>query len=133
MIEWEEKYSVGIISIDEQHKKIIDIINRIIAAKELDDNTKEITEILNEMAAYSHEHFKTEETHMIEFKYPEYQYHKEEHIDFSLRTLAYQSRVITGDNRVANAILEYLKSWLVNHIQKTDKKYSDCFKKNRLK
>ena len=133
MIEWEEKYSVGIISIDEQHKKIIDIINRIIAAKELDDNTKEITEILNEMAAYSHEHFKTEETHMIKFKYPEYQYHKEEHIDFSLRTLAYQSRVITGDNRVANAILEYLKSWLVNHIQKTDKKYSDCFKKNRLK
>ena len=133
MIEWEEKYSVGIISIDEQHKKIIDIINRIIAAKELDDNTKEITEILNEMAAYSHEHFKTEETHMIEFKYPEYQYHKEEHIDFSLRTLAYQSRVITGDNRVANAILEYLKSWLVNHIQKADKKYSDCFKKNELK
>ena len=133
MIEWEEKYSVGIISIDEQHKKIIGIINRVIAAKEFDDNTEDIAEILNEMAVYSQDHFKTEETHMIEFKYPEYQYHKEEHIDFSLRTLAYQSRVITGDNRVANAILEYLKSWLVNHIQKTDKKYSDCFKKNRLK
>ena len=133
MIEWEEKYSVGITSIDEQHKKIIGIINRVIAAKEFDDNTEDIAEILNEMAVYSQDHFKTEETHMIKFKYPEYQYHKEEHIDFSLRTLAYQSRVITGDNRVANAILEYLKSWLVNHIQKTDKKYSDCFKKNELK
>ncbi len=44
-----------------------------------------------------------------------------------------QIPVITGDNRVANAVLEYLKSWLVNHIQRTDKKYSDFFKKNGLK
>jgi len=42
MIEWEEKYSVGITSIDEQHKKIIGIINRVIAAKEFDDNKEDI-------------------------------------------------------------------------------------------
>jgi hemerythrin len=102
-------------------------------AKELDDNREDIAKILNEMAVYSQEHFKSEEAHMIKFKYHEYQYHKKEHIDFALRTLAYQSRVITGDNRVANAVLEYLKSWLVNHTQRTYKKHSDCFKKNGLK
>ncbi len=70
---------------------------------------------------------------MIEFNFPMYQYHKEEHLDFSIRTLSYQSRVTNGDFDVANGILEYLKRWLLNHIQRTDKKYSDCFKKNGLK
>jgi hemerythrin-like metal-binding protein len=77
--------------------------------------------------------FKTEESYMIKFNYPEYQYHKEEHLDFSIKTLVYQSTVIGGDYHIANEILEYLKRWLVNHIQKTDKRYTNCFNKNGLK
>ena len=41
--------------------------------------------------------------------------------------------MIKGDNQIVNEILEYLKWWLINHIQGTDKKYVDCFKKNGLK
>jgi hemerythrin len=82
---------------------------------------------------YALKHFSTEETYMIEFDYPEFQYHKEEHHDFSNKMIAYCSRVVDGDYQIANEILEYLKQWLVNHIQVTDKKYADCFKKNGLK
>jgi len=133
MIEWEDKYSVGVSIIDEEHKKLIDIINRAIAAKQNRDNPEEISEILNEMMKYTHEHFKNEEAYMVKFNYPMYQYHREEHLDFSMRTLSYQSRVTNGDYNVANEILEYLKRWLVDHIQKTDKEYTDCFNKNGLK
>ncbi len=133
MIEWEDKYSVGISEIDEEHKQLIVIINKIIDVKQHSDNKNELLKILNEMADYANKHFKTEETYMIKFKYPEYQYHKEEHLDFSVKTLAYQSRVVTGDPHLANEILEYLKLWLVNHIQKTDKKFAECFIKNGLK
>ncbi len=37
------------------------------------------------------------------------------------------------DSQFADEILEYLKQWLVNHIQVTDRKYIDCFKRNGLK
>ncbi|MDP6923644.1 MAG: bacteriohemerythrin [Candidatus Scalindua sp.] len=133
MIEWEGKYSVGVSIIDEEHKKLVDIINKVIVAKQHRDNSEEISEILNEMMKYAHEHFKNEEAYMVKFNYPMYQYHREEHLGFSLRTLSYQSRVINGDYNVASEILEYLKKWLVTHIQKTDKEYSDCFRKNGLK
>ena len=132
MIEWEDKFSVGISIIDEEHKKLIGILNKVIYAKGHNGNTEELWEVLSEMTNYALTHFRTEETYMKEFNYPEYQDHKEEHRDFSTETIAYHDKLIKGDYQIANEILEYLKWWLVNHIQVADKKYNDCFKKNGL-
>ena len=70
---------------------------------------------------------------MTKFNYPEYQYQKEKHDDFSFKVIAYHNRVIDGDYQIANEILEFSKQWLVKHIQKTNRKYIDCFNKNGLK
>ncbi len=133
MIEWDDKYSVGISKIDDEHKQFIDIVNKAIAIKEHYDNPEELREVLHSITMYAITHFATEENYMIEFNYPEYQYHKEEHHDFSRKVIQYCERVTDGDTQVANEILEYLKQWLVNHIQVTDKKYVDCFIRNGLK
>jgi len=130
MIEWNEEYSVGISTIDEEHKKFIDIINKAIVTKEHSDKPEEIREILYEMIKYALNHFATEETNMVKFNFPEYQSHRNEHLDFTDKTVSMINKVIKGDYNVANQILEYLKQWLVNHIQGTDRKYIDCFIKN---
>ena len=133
MIKWDDKYSVGISMIDEEHKKLIGILNKAIFAKEHNGNPEELWEVLSEMTNYALTHFRTEETYMKEFNYPEYQDHKEEHRDFYTEIIAYYDKVIKDDSQIANEIIEYLKWWLVNHIQVTDKKYIDCFKENGLK
>lgn len=56
-----------------------------------------------------------------------------EHLDFTDKAVANINKVINGDYQISGEILEYLKQWLLNHIQGTDKKYIDCFKKNGLK
>ena len=76
MIKWDDKYSVGISMIDEEHKKLIGILNKAISTKEHNDNPEEIEEILSEMVEYSHKHFSTEEAYMLKFNFPEYQFHK---------------------------------------------------------
>ncbi len=133
MIEWNDKYSVDISRIDEEHKKFIDIINEAIVTKEHSDNPEELKEVLYRVTMYAIKHFATEENYMIEFNYPEYQYHKEEHHDFSKKVIKYCERVIDGDFHFANEILEYLKQWLINHIQVTDRKYIDYFIRNGIK
>ncbi len=133
MIEWEDKFSLGISIIDEEHKKLIGILNKAILAKEHNVNSEEIKEVLREMNDYTLTHFTTEEAYMKAFNYPEYQDHKEEHRVFSTEIIAYTYKVIKGDYQIVNEIIEYLKQWLINHIQVTDKKYIDCFKKNGLK
>ena len=132
-IEWDDKYCVGVSVIDEYHKKFIDTINKATIVKENNDSPEGVKEVLREMTDHILTHFKTEETYMVKFNYPEYQAHKEEHRVFAVKTIAYLDRVINGDYQIACDILEDLKSWLVNHIQITDQKYIDCFAKNGLK
>ena len=70
---------------------------------------------------------------MVELNYPEYQCHKDEHHEFSMKIISYLDSIINGNYQIVNALLEDLKIWLVNHIQVTDQKYIDCFIKGGLK
>ena len=132
MIEWNEEHNVNISIIDEVHTKFIDIINKAIVAKQHNNSAEKVKDVLKEMTMYALSHFSTEEAYMIEFDYPEFQHHKEEHHVFTIRTIAYLNRVINGDYQISGEILEYLQQWLVHHIQGTDKEYIDCFCKNSL-
>jgi len=133
MIKWNDKYSVDISLIDKQHKKLFELISKAEIVEKLNNNPKNVLAILDQMTEYVLEHFEIEERYMKEFNFSGYQSHKNEHIDFTNTTLDYKNRAIGGEFQVTGEILEYLKQWIVNHIQVTDKKYIDCFKQNGLK
>ncbi len=132
MLEWNDKFSVAISMIDEEHKKLIGILNKVVFTKGNNSNPEELREVLREMAKYALKHFKTEETYMKELNYPGYQNHKKEHEDFFDKTLEYFHKAGNEYRHILHELHEYLTQWLVNHIQVTDRKYIDCFKKNGL-
>jgi hemerythrin-like metal-binding protein len=132
-IKWNNRYCTGIPTIDEEHKELIGILNKTIDAKRHSDNKEELKEVLEEMTKFALEHFKTEEAYMKKFNYPDYKYHSEEHYNFFTKTIAYFDRVVNGDYHISNELIEYLKQWIVHHIQESDRQYIDCFKKNGLK
>ncbi len=132
MIEWDDKYSVGISIFDEEHKTFIGIINKAIVAKEHKKNSREILQILNETNEYAQKHFEAEEAHMEKFGYPEYHFHKNEHKAFSLVILEYRIKLHLSNCQIVDDIIEYLQRWLVGHIQNIDRKYTECFNKNAL-
>ncbi len=133
MIEWSNKYSVGVSVIDEEHKGFIGIINKVIAAKQRNYSQKEVDEVLSELVEFAKEHFKTEEAYMSKFEYPDYLLHYNEHLNFSLHMIIYNNQVINGEYKIMDELYNYLQEWLVHHIQKTDKKYTKCFNKNGLR
>jgi hemerythrin len=133
MIEWSNKYSVGVSVIDEEHKGFIGIINKVIAAKQHNYSQEEVEEILSELVTFAKEHFKNEEAYMSKFEYPDYLLHYNEHLNFSLHMIIYNNQVINGEYKIMDELYNYLQEWLVHHIQKTDKKYTKCFNKNGLR
>ncbi len=60
MIEWNDKYSVGVIRIDEEHKKLIGIINKATVTNKFNKEPSEVLVILDEMSDYAANHFLTE-------------------------------------------------------------------------
>ena len=134
MIKWDDKYSVNVSMIDEDHKKFIDIINKATyVQKYTNKRPSAISEILIELTKYTLKHFRTEEACMINCKYHDYKSHKDEHNSFSKIIPKYWQELADSNFKVIDTILEHLKWWLTNHIQGTDKKFVDCFNKYGLK
>lgn len=129
-IEWDDAFSVNVSEIDEEHKKLIKIINKVINISNQEDARDEIAIVLYEMTNYALNHFKTEENYMRKSKYANYQLHKDEHNDFIKNTVDFGSRTMNSGHDITGDLLEYLQSWLVSHIQGTDKEFFSYFHRN---
>ena len=123
MIEWDDKYSVGMSIIDEEHKKLIDIINLAIVSKEQNYNSEKTKEVLSEMVEYKYKQFTVEDTGMLKFNFSEYQLHRIELLNFMDSAIESYKDLAMDNYYLINETLEFLKKWFVNHIQETDKKY----------
>jgi hemerythrin len=136
-IKWNEQYSVGIEEIDNQHKGLVKLINKLIT--KLFDAMSEgqanniLGEIINDMARYTQVHFATEEKYFARFRYAESDTHIKEHLKFIEEVIKFRTQFEAGNIVLSIEIFRFLKNWLVNHILVYDKKYSQYFIANGLK
>ncbi|KXS44898.1 MAG: hemerythrin-like metal-binding protein [Methanolobus sp. T82-4] len=132
LVTWSDKYSMNIKEIDEQHKNLVRMINELHDAM-LNAKSKEVAlGIIDEMAEYTQYHFSTEEKYMVQYKYPEYAAHKKEHDKFIQQVGDFKKDYESGKAGLSFDLLNFLKNWLVNHIQESDKKYSPFFNEKGL-
>lgn len=124
MIVWSDDYSVGIQEIDEQHKRLIALINELYTAVAQKQNHAQLSRILDGLVEYTKIHFAVEECLMRLFDYKDYTAHKAIHDDIVDKVLAFQIRFRSGDETVGMQLLMFLQDWLINHIQKVDTLYS---------
>jgi hemerythrin-like metal-binding protein len=126
-IKWNDSFSVGVREMDDQHKKLLGMINRLIEEQHTLTEPVTIAELLTEMTDYAREHFRAEEYLMAEYGYENKVRQVESHEAFIAKTLEFMSASEIGPNILSKALLEYLKSWLVGHILNEDMKYKEFF------
>ncbi|MFC1535259.1 hemerythrin domain-containing protein [Thermodesulfobacteriota bacterium] len=71
-MKWKKEFSVDIKELDNQHKKIIEILNHMFKLKGKGKNEKEIEKVLGNLHEYIKEHFRTEEEYMLKHHYSGY-------------------------------------------------------------
>ncbi|CAK0772121.1 hemerythrin [Gammaproteobacteria bacterium] len=135
IFKWEDDLSVGISRIDDQHKVLIALINRLNAAMKKRMSTVVTGEILNELLDYTKTHFSVEEEIFKRYRYaePEYSKHLKAHAFFIKNIEEVQQKFKRGDRTVGIKILNFLRHWLIEHIKETDKKYVPFFLQNGVK
>jgi len=115
---FDETHHVGVLEIDEQHRELVRLVNRLNGAiknKEGDASTLGLYDELLEFTAF---HFATEHRLMEECGYPELIHHDLEHTHLLEEAQRYKSRLTEGGDLLA---LQSIKDWLLNHIQFADK------------
>lgn len=117
-------HSVKVELFDNQHRKIIDLLNvfhqHLIEGK----GKKIINAIIDELEQYAMEHFTAEESLMQKHQFPLFDEHKKEHAYFKSKLVDFRIHLYDTNSEVTINTYVFLKNWLITHILNTDKKYS---------
>ena len=127
LFEWRDEYSVKVGVIDEQHRHIFQLLNRLHEAVLLEQGRAALGSLLDELIVYLRWHFAAEELLMQAFAFPEALGHELEH-EHQLRVLLeFREQFGGGGESMVPTLLEYLGSWLIRHIVTTDRHYCAFF------
>ena len=122
--QWTDALRVNIEEIDLQHQELIKIVNDLAMAIKIGKGDDILNEILAQLKEYAIIHFATEERLLKGHGYPDLENHKKEHSEFKDYVLKLNGEFCTEKSFHPEHVANYLKNWITNHIQGTDRQYS---------
>jgi len=122
LIEWTSDLNTGIKQIDDDHKMLVALLNRLYQACLYKESEGTFRSILNELAHYTVFHFKREEAFMEKMGYPHIKNHKQVHELLTSYVMNEIEKVqLDYTTKSGDELLHFLKNWLIDHIMGMDK------------
>jgi hemerythrin len=119
-------YKTGIDFVDQEHQKLFEIIkqaNDAVHAHHLHDKYDEIVDIITQLKEYTLMHFTEEESYMEQISYSGIVLQRYAHHSFINRLDEIDlDEMDDNQQEYLEELVEFLMEWLINHIQKMDKK-----------
>lgn len=131
LIVWTNEYEFGIEEIDNQHKKLVNILNELYSAfltNQIDNSL--ILSIITELNKYTQYHFSTEEKIFKKVNFKDSDKHIEKHNKFITDIKKFKNSYLEKDSDLSLDLILFLKDWIIEHIQYEDAKYVDAFISN---
>lgn len=122
-IKWEPHNSVHVNILDEQHRKLFDIVNDLI--DEMDSGSKNLLPIIRNLVNYSRVHFHQENMVMMDSNYPGFLKHSREHDRFIEKVEEFLNACKEKDANLERNMVIFLKDWIYTHTTKLDMQYAD--------
>ena len=127
---WDDKYSIGIKTIDNQHKKLFDLVNALYDLEDDDYEVKEkLRKILYDFSDYMKIHFKNEENYMLSIDFPYLEQHQQIHNDI-IKSLNDIIQTPAKLNIIKSKMRIVAKRYLIDHIQQEDIKIKEYVEKS---
>ena len=132
-VTWKDSYSVGIASIDQDHKKLLGMINQLQTAAHYHTDDDLIEQTLNDLVDYTKYHFAREEDLMRDNGYPDFEAHKQQHEDMVKQVAKFIDEYRIDKTRTIDNVTLFLKTWLINHINGSDQAYAPFLQQHNVK
>jgi hemerythrin len=122
-LKWKNKYSVNVAEIDEQHKKLFDLVNAMYDAMHAGKGRDMIGTVVDEFVDFTDYHFKAEERLLLQHGYPDFFEHKEMHDTLVRKAQSLKEAFDSGHSPTTIEVMLVLANWLNLHILDEDQKY----------
>jgi len=123
IIKWKQEYETGIVTLDKEHQGLVQQINALFEAVRDKRGSEVYSDVVAMLVTYVLEHFAHEEKLMQEYQFSglaEHQ-HKHEKLVIAVKKLTAEDAV--RDECAARELLNFLRTWLLEHIVKVDREY----------
>jgi hemerythrin-like metal-binding protein len=124
LFKWDDKYTVKDEELDNHHKALFAILNRLYLSCFEEKDVIKLDSIYEELISYINYHFSAEEQHMRDIGYNYIDEHIIVHNMFKEKILQLQQNVHIDTIEVTKELIVYLGKWLLHHVIVEDKKYS---------
>lgn len=129
-VNWTNELSIGIAQTDEEHRKLVEILNELDEAMRHGKGTRIMGDILTHLIEYTVVHFRSEEALMEESGYPERGLHGKQHRQLVQKVQRFENDYRNNGRRITKEMMEFLTYWLSNHILVDDmafgRYYAQC-------
>ena len=119
---WSDDFSVHVQEIDEQHKVLVGLLNELHVAIIEHHGKTTSRRVLDRLAEYTRTHFLLEESLMRLTHYPGFEIHKQQHEELICQVQALQRKLDNENVAITFELLHFLKNWLIQHINESDKR-----------
>jgi hemerythrin-like metal-binding protein len=127
-IAWNETFSVGVLRLDEQHKRIIGVVNHLIRNADATVDSEVISEALTRLTDYAKNHFKDEEELLVKHGYPDSDAHLRAHREYRRAIVSFCQDTWEQKSAVPGEIIRFVRKWWLDHILGVDMGYREFFK-----
>jgi len=120
LLEWKAEYSVGIASMDDEHREMIGLINDVYAKLGVAPDVAAIEDCLGTIFTTISMHFALEERIMLDHGYSEYADHKDDHEELLDQIRDLMDEFVADTGKGAKLLEERLSAWFGNHFASFD-------------
>ncbi len=129
--EWGDNHSIGIDELDNDHKRLLALLNELKEASETGDAREALGRALAGLKIYMSFHFRHEEMLFLQTKYPEFEAHRREHQAFATAVEEIHRDFRTrASEALPQQVLEFLRNWLYEHSLGADRAFADYLNAN---
>jgi len=124
IMDWSSDLDVGVERMNDEHKNILELMNRIADAAEAGQRGPTVTTLIDKLDQVTIDHFRDEEAFMASINYEGLASHKLVHQSLLKKYGEFADRIHADNGELPHQFLEFLKLWLTAHIKGVDMNYS---------
>jgi hemerythrin-like metal-binding protein len=127
LVKWNEELSVRVPSLDNQHKKMLFLLNELHEGMMSGRDKIALGGVLSQLVSATASHIRHEEELLARAGYRDEPAHRQRHVDLMRQVCGIRRQYESiGPSALTLAVMSFLKNGLISHIRDADLQYRDC-------